>query len=108
MGGGREPAPPFTSLTRPRPRPPAGRRPTGRPQVQHLKVPFSYYHLSYLLLLTCLVCLAWVFIFINSNKGNPVSLIIYPAIVVVLSGLQASRPAPAPSRPGRPPRPNPN
>jgi hypothetical protein len=57
-------------------------------EVQHLKVPLSYYHLSYLLLLTSLILLAYAFVFINEGRGNPVSLIIYPAIVAVLSGLQ--------------------
>ena len=57
-------------------------------EVQHLKVPFSYYHLTYLLLLISLVLLAYAFVFINDGKGNPVSLIIYPSVVVVLSGLQ--------------------
>ena len=36
---------------------PLGRRPAARRQVQSLKVPFAYYHLSYLLLLICLVAL---------------------------------------------------
>ena len=33
--------------------------------------------------------LAYQFVFINGGLGNPATLIIYPATVVVLSGLQA-------------------
>ncbi len=42
----------------------AGRAPIAH-QVQHLKVPFSFYHLTFMLLLVCLVLLAYAFLFIN-------------------------------------------
>mmetsp|Transcript_85826 Transcript_85826/g.228780 ORF Transcript_85826/g.228780 Transcript_85826/m.228780 type:complete len:345 (+) Transcript_85826:138-1172(+) len=56
--------------------------------IQHLKVPFSFYHMTFLLLYICLMLTAYASLFYSGSLGNPLSLAVYPLVVVVLSGLQ--------------------